>query len=349
MPFWRIVVVRRLRDEDDFDMADDDSEALPVMGDDLLVDDQELQLDETLEIDEDALAEQELDDESEEEPEETVQQTQDALSEADIYIAYGRFPQAAELLSKSIAAEPERTDLRLKLLEVHAEANDLDSFKAALVELEALGNEDANRQADVFKARFSNDAFIQEGDDTVVNDLGDVDLSEEVADLGQEVDSELEFDPDELDSEEKLDSEEPGDDLEFDFSEEGEELPDLDLEDLDLVDEPDVEGAGDQDDEGIDDLDLGFDPDPESDPDFEKESAGDSAISESMSDFEAALGEGDDLDFLSDEDEVSTKLDLARAYMDMGDKEGAREILQEVVDSGNDEQKEEAQTLIDGL
>ena len=158
-----------------------------------------------------------------------------------------------------------------------------------------------------------------------------------MADLGQEVDSELEFDPDELDSEG------PGDDLEFDFSEEDEELPDLDLEDLDLVDEPDVEGTSDQDDEGVDDLDLGFD------PDFEKESAGDSAISESMSDFEAALGEGDDLDFLSDEDEVSTKLDLARAYMDMGDKEGAREILQEVVDSGNDEQKEEAQALIQGL
>lgn len=330
---------KKSQDEDDFDMAGDDSEALPVMGDDLLVDDQELQLDETLEIDEEALAEQELEGEPEEEPEETVQQTQDALSEADIYIAYGRFPQAAELLSKSIVAEPERTDLRLKLLEVHAEANDLDSFKTALIELEALGNEDANRQADVFKARFSSDAFMQEGDDTVVNDLGDVDLSDEVPDLGQEVDSELEFDPDELDSEG------PGDDLEFDFSEEDEELPDLDLEDLDLVDEPDVEGAGGQDDEAVDDLDLGFAPD----PDFEKESAGDSAISDSMADFEAALGEGDDLDFLSDEDEVSTKLDLARAYMDMGDKEGAREILQEVVDSGNDEQKEEAQDLIQGL
>jgi len=44
--------------------------------------------------------------------------------------------------------------------------------------------------------------------------------------------------------------------------------------------------------------------------------------------------------------EVSTKLDLAKAYMDMGDKEGAREILQEVIDEGSAEQQEEARKLL---
>jgi FimV-like protein len=38
-------------------------------------------------------------------------------------------------------------------------------------------------------------------------------------------------------------------------------------------------------------------------------------------------------------DEVGTKLDLARAYLEMGDKEGAREILNEVLAEGNDSQK----------
>ncbi len=33
--------------------------------------------------------------------------------------------------------------------------------------------------------------------------------------------------------------------------------------------------------------------------------------------------------------EVGTKLDLARAYMDMGDPEGARNILEEVVTEGS--------------
>jgi pilus assembly protein FimV len=47
--------------------------------------------------------------------------------------------------------------------------------------------------------------------------------------------------------------------------------------------------------------------------------------------------------------EVGTKLDLARAYMDMGDPEGARNILEEVVNEGSVAQKQEAQRLIESL
>ena len=45
-------------------------------------------------------------------------------------------------------------------------------------------------------------------------------------------------------------------------------------------------------------------------------------------------------------EEASTKLDLARAYLEMGDKEGAREILQEVVGEGGPEQQAEANKLL---
>ena len=47
--------------------------------------------------------------------------------------------------------------------------------------------------------------------------------------------------------------------------------------------------------------------------------------------------------------EVGTKLDLARAYIDMGDPEGARSILEEVLSEGDPGQRQEAQGLIDGL
>lgn len=47
--------------------------------------------------------------------------------------------------------------------------------------------------------------------------------------------------------------------------------------------------------------------------------------------------------------EVGTKLDLARAYMDMGDPDGARSILEEVLHEGNASQKQEAQRLIDSI
>lgn len=73
-----------------------------------------------------------------------------------------------------------------------------------------------------------------------------------------------------------------------------------------------------------------------------------------LSDIEADDEASDDgfedgMDFLADADESDTKLDLARAYIDMGDGEGAKDILNEVLIDGNDQQKEEAQTLIDNI
>jgi pilus assembly protein FimV len=47
--------------------------------------------------------------------------------------------------------------------------------------------------------------------------------------------------------------------------------------------------------------------------------------------------------------EVGTKLDLARAYVDMGDPDGARSILEEVLKEGSVSQRQEAQRLMDGL
>ena len=44
--------------------------------------------------------------------------------------------------------------------------------------------------------------------------------------------------------------------------------------------------------------------------------------------------------------DAATKLDLAKAYQEMGDVEGAREILQEVLHEGDDQQKSEAQALM---
>ncbi len=48
-------------------------------------------------------------------------------------------------------------------------------------------------------------------------------------------------------------------------------------------------------------------------------------------------------------DPIETKLDLARAYLDMGDQEGAHSMLKEVLDEGSDVQKEEAQSLLEEL
>ena len=87
---------------------------------------------------------------------ETVGQTEDAISESDIYIAYGKFDQAIELLKGAIASEPERTDLRLKQLEVLSSLDDAEAFAEAEANLIAIGDSAANAEAAEFRQQLSN-------------------------------------------------------------------------------------------------------------------------------------------------------------------------------------------------
>lgn len=63
----------------------------------------------------------------------------------------------------------------------------------------------------------------------------------------------------------------------------------------------------------------------------------------------ASAADEPEFDFLSGTDEVATKLDLAQAYIDMGDADGARDILNEVVTEGDDGQKNEAKEMLSRL
>ncbi|MGC3136664.1 type IV pilus assembly protein FimV, partial [Pseudomonas aeruginosa] len=71
--------------------------------------------------------------------EKTTAQTSDALGEADIYIGYGRFNEAAELLQNAFYDEPQRTDLRLKLMELYSELGDREGFGRQENELREIG------------------------------------------------------------------------------------------------------------------------------------------------------------------------------------------------------------------
>ncbi len=57
---------------------------------------------------------------------------------------------------------------------------------------------------------------------------------------------------------------------------------------------------------------------------------------------------GHDLGEFND-DPVDTKLDLARAYIDMGDAEGARAMLGEVTKEGSQMQRDVAKRLLESL
>lgn len=105
--------------------------------------------------------------------------------------------------------------------------------------------------------------------------------------------------------------------------------------DIDLS-EPDL-GEMDLGDIDLGDIDLG---EPAGSGEAELDLADDVAID--LSDD----GDFDISELSEDVDEVSTKLDLAKAYIDMGDKDGARSILDEVKEEGNNEQQQQAEALL---
>ena len=56
-----------------------------------------------------------------------------------------------------------------------------------------------------------------------------------------------------------------------------------------------------------------------------------------------------DDDLMSSAPEMATKLDLAMAYEEIGDKEGARELLDEVIKGGSGEQVQKAKEMLSKL
>lgn len=63
----------------------------------------------------------------------------DPLEGVELYLAYGRLPEAKVMLDKAIADEPQRLDLHMRLLSVLAELGDLQGFARQEQELTRLG------------------------------------------------------------------------------------------------------------------------------------------------------------------------------------------------------------------
>ncbi len=114
---------------------------------------------------------------------------------------------------------------------------------------------------------------------------------------------------------------------------------------------------------GIDDLDFGaLDVDDKELQDIDFSAVGEIDLSDSLDDdfdfnFDIPATTGQNagqydefgVSDLTDMDELETKLDLAKAYVDMGDATAAKDIAKEVLEQGTDEQKKAAQALLDEL
>ncbi len=208
-------------------------------------------------------------------------------------------------------------------------------------ELESVDNGDFDMSLDFEVAESEPEIVPHEDEQKLAYETSDSDI-DELADL--------EFELDSID-EEVLVENDAGDEIGATTVElnGGMEEPAY-LEDK-IVSEKDAAAPSSSlDDFGLDGLDLG-DIGGDLDADLSELDDLDDLSDLDISDEDLGLGEfesEEDL-LIEDNDAVGTKLDLAKAYIDMGDSDGAKSILSEVVAEGNDDQKKEAQELIDKL
>jgi pilus assembly protein FimV len=281
----------------------------------------------------------------------------DPLGEADVYIAYGKFEQAKSLLERAIESEPDRVDLRLKLMECLGEMKARGEFEAQKEALEPLMATDdviAEKVAEIERAAWP-DEFGDEPEaemPSVEDIFGDLAFAEQEA-------------SDPVQGSESADLN--------DGEEETTDAIDWEASDTDQISEPEsTDDPGDALEESLDfDLELDGADDEASQQSQAWEPAEEDILSVEGEESEVTsdeLGDMDDLSLeddllsadespefeedeleLGDADEISTKLDLARAYIDMEDFDSAREILNEVLEEGNDQQKAEARELMDQI
>jgi pilus assembly protein FimV len=159
--------------------------------------------------------------------------------------------------------------------------------------------------------------------------MADLDLSAD--DLDGEQTGELDFSDEDLDDADSRD-------LAFSLADTRGGL-DLDVGELSIADEaPKL------------DFDLGdIDLDIEDPADTVAMDLSQSAASRGTDESSLAMPVEQTAEMQSDSDEIDTKLNLAKAYIELGDNDGARSILDEVLRDGAGQQKAEAQTLIEQL
>jgi pilus assembly protein FimV len=315
-----------------------------------------------------------LDDETEE---------ADIISEADVYIAYGRYREAESLLEEEVDKSPDRLDIKYKLAEAYYGARNLQGMEALMEQMQGAGgaqldpdrwkrleimmrdlkggdaddrgpaisgdaqtipaasasalSEEAKRSPPVQLAEMPEPA----GSGAGLTDSGDVlKVVPPVIDSHAPPSGDLALDVEDLEvtggatapprSEEAIEMSGSASDLE------------LQLDDLEGLRELDLAGLSKQE------KPASEPPPAETLTAVPAEPVGDSVDIAPVGKDSLASG------VLSSQwqmdsglwDEVATKIDLARAYMEMEDPEAARVILEEVAQEGNENQRAEAKEMM---
>ena len=263
----------------------------------------------------------------------------DPIAEADVYMAYGRDAQAEEILKEALQKDSRRVAVHAKLLEIYAKRKDMRAFEQTALKVKNLthgSGPDWDKAAALGKsidpsnglyagaAGAAAGAYVAQAaaeappapalDFDVGAATQPVSLPDLALDVPKPEDTGIDFDVSSAPV--KADT-----GLDFNLDDKpAPAAPDLTL-DLNLdAGSPHKAEAGAAPDLSTISLDLGA-PEPSAPP------------------------AGSDPKW----QEIATKLDLAKAYEEMGDKDGARELLGEVMKDGDSAQKGQAQQLLEKL
>ncbi len=308
----------------------------------------------------------------------------DPIEEAQVYLDHGRDVQAEDILKEAMQKDPAREDLQLKLLEIYATRNDKSSFNSLAVGYNAVtggAGDNWTRVAAMGYALDPENALYGEGKDVTVDitaagsgagpdldfDIGGGDAGS--SDLGSTTDIELDSGPLD-DSMEKTQVVNRGEVMSTHSSsiavaseaEDGNapstmfdlELPASEAPAQAAAAKPAAEQAPMDFNIELPSLDVPAAskpaepaaPAPSGDLDFKVDFGDlDLKLDDKAPAATAPSGEVKDAHW----EDVQQKFDLARAYQEMGDKEGAKEILQEVMREGSEQQKADADKMIKSL
>ena len=293
-----------------------------------------------------------------------------SMDEVNAYIAFEQYDDAESAIRNALSVNSDNQELHMKLLEVFYNSSNENSFKeeAGFIKSKfgakgeewdrvlSMWNEMTNSILS-FNDDGSEDETIMVGtpDDgsedktTLVGTPDDLEINIEVpSDEISDSNIETEDDDFEIDLSTTEDDDSSVTNTIIDSSEMLEKTEfDLDIDNIDANESDESTITSKDDSDGSDDQEIEIDLDLDL-----AEDSGDTSVSvnENVEDTHAAfvekVAESEDL---STEDVVATKLDLAIAYVEVSDKENAKTILNEVLEEGDESQREQAKKLLDQI
>lgn len=280
----------------------------------------------------------------------------EAVAEAEVYLSLGNLEQAVEVLEEARAADATDTASRLKLMEIFSREDRRDELKGIYAEIKQTGDKMATAMATVILGP------EQDVVANIVEGIPQPDEQRQELEDPAELEEPLKSEPP-LEVDETLATEEPA---ETEVPQEAQPAESEVVAEVDISDllEDVLESGGDIETDALDesvlagDFDANFmdggifsdemSPEAEVDAGIQLPGAAElqQTVSESVS---TDLDNFEDYGSTEDINAADVKLDLAYAYIEMGDPEGAREILEEIIGESDAQGQAKARAVLESL